>query len=850
MRRSAPAWICALWLVAAGADEPRPVRPGGGYVPPPFTPVVVRDSSVTVRDRQCDLSGLVPRPAAVLTSAEVLLDGRPLAPPAPTWVLRTPAVAVAERSWKEGGLPVSARQTVEYDGFVTLDLTLGPGSVRSLAITLNYAPAITELYHVPRIAQTWAGRWPERMVFPDDREQPGDSIVGVWGGNETAGLAVYFGTRRDWHGDEPAVVLRRDGRGPGILEVRPISTPTTWDRPTTYRFGFIATPVKDYPAEHLGLYSAVTRRPALSVYASRLVIWNDLSDRYATFVTNDPARDAERRELVAALHRQGKKVLAYTTYMHVEQGAVPLPEDWPLLGDDGRPRAHPIGGGRGDARRVFLAASPGWIDWKLKDLEHALDAYDIDGVYVDTSYLITPMFNPAAGLGWTDATGRHIPDYPVWSMRAMWRRAYELFCRRKGEACIYAHHKGGCPAALAAFTSAFCDGEQYTKVQSIGNLTLDAARAQLAGRTIGVRGFLIDEYFRSADYGTRAQAGWDNPTETAMIAFLNDLLPTGYPGDHPLLEMLALRDDLGLDRAVWTPYHDPRQAWRLDGAPEVAISSYRTGAGDTVLMLGNPARQPGHGRLVGPEADRAGRVAVRIDLFSRLGRRSEETPGYRWEPVDPDRIELGRRTMAVVAFIREPGSRPRFAGQRGFVAPVASIRTVPLPPGAVLVAGFDDPDWQLLYDDGKVYATGDQPVDTAAALRVEPKPQRGSASLLHTFGTPPDWRGYGELSFWVRPTAELPVARFAVRLRVGQDYGPFLARLEPADGALPPGQWTRLRFALGDALRDRVRMVRIYYGRGGTPGRFDLDELVVWPGGARPVGQGTMDQLDEGQVAD
>ncbi len=846
-----------LCLVVApmGAEtfETAPVRPtGGDYVPPPFTPIVVKDSSVSVRGRPSDLRGLVPRPAAVLSAAEVRLDGQPLAPPPPKWVVKTPAVAVAERSWKAGELPLTARQTVEYDGFVTLDLTVGPGSAKELAVTLTFAPEVSELYQVPRFSQTWAGRWPERMTFPNDQMAPGENVVGVWGGNETAGMAVYASTYRHWRGEGPRLVVRRDGNGPGVIELHPVSTATTWDRPTTYRLGFVATPVKEYPADHLQMYSTATGREAIDELVSRQLIWASLSDHYATFVTNDPAGDERKKAMVAEIKGKGKKALAYTTYMHVEEGAVKVPDDWPAINPaDGKVIARSIGGAQAELNRVFL--SPGtesWVQWKLKDLEYAIDTYGIDGLYIDTSYIIMPLWNPVQGMGWRDSAGNPVPDYPVWSMREIWRRSYELFCRKKGEACIYAHHKGGCPAALAAFTSAFCDGEQFTG-QSIRNLTLDGVRAQVSGRPVGVRGALIDQYYRSSYYGARERSQWDNPTESAMLTIVNDLIATGYPGEHPNRELFALRNDLGLTTAAWTPWFG-QSAWRLEGAPEVAVSSYATAAGDTVLVLANPTWEPRAGKLIGPAAAREGRAPVAIDIFSRLGRGSAATVGYRWEPTDPDRVALGRRTMAVVAFVKEPDRRERFAAQKGFVSEAKVARKNPLPPGAKLVSDFDDPDWSLANDDGTLSVTREAPVDSGAALRVEPKPQHNAAALMHSYATAEDWREFGTLSLWLRPSQPFPVRALDVKLRNAHQYGPSLKLTShKVQDILPAGQWTKLRYAFGDVPRERVMLLRIYHHRGQLcPGPFFLDEVILLPQGAEDARTGQHQTQDDGPVPD
>jgi len=482
-----------------------------------------------------------------------------------------------------------------------------------------------------------------------------------------------------------------------------------------------------------------------------------------------------------------------------------------------------------DRNRVFLCpGSRDWVEWKTADLKTAVDRYGVDGFYVDTSYIILPCANALHNHGWADEDGNRQTDYPTWSMREVWRRAYETVCQARGRAIIYAHHKAGCPAALAAFTTAFCDGEQYTG-QSIRNLTLDAFRAQDAGRNMGPLAIFINEYYRSANYGLQKKAKHHNPTETLMLTLIHDVLPTGYPGVHPVRELMALRDDLRIADAAWKPYYAPDASWRLDGVEGPVVSSYTTSRGDVLLVVGNPTDEAARGQLVGPAAALRGRTFVAIDVLSRLGRSSAGTPGYRWEKASPTQIEVGARSFGLFAFVRNPQSLPGFAGQHGFIAAQTSRRQKPVPPDALLVSNFDDPDWVLVNDDGEITTTDAEPVDTARAMRVVPKPKHRAAALLRSYPEPQNWSAYGALTLWVRPQRPLPARALQVRLRDAHGYGPALKLATPAlTGVLPAGEWTELRYVFGDVPRHHVRILRVYFHRGELcSGPFDVDEMML-----------------------
>ncbi|MBM4048148.1 MAG: hypothetical protein FJ279_23850, partial [Planctomycetes bacterium] len=156
-RKLLTALAIALALpAAAGAEswETAPIRPEGGqYVSPPFTPLALAANAVSCLGRAYDLTAAVPVPTVagrpLLLEAAFTLEGMPLTSPTPTWTVKTPAVAIAERTWLAGPLRLALRQTIEYDGFVTSDLTLAPAEgvarISDLALRLKHRPETSTL---------------------------------------------------------------------------------------------------------------------------------------------------------------------------------------------------------------------------------------------------------------------------------------------------------------------------------------------------------------------------------------------------------------------------------------------------------------------------------------------------------------------------------------------------------------------------------------------------------------------------------------------------------------------------------------------------------------------------------
>ena len=821
--------------MAGESFETAPVRPeGSNYVPPPFVAVQPESTGVVCGTRQYDLAGPVPLPTVnghpVLTGGLWTLDGQPLTPPSLKWTLTTPAVAIADRTWTQGAVRVTLRQTVEYDGFITCDLTLAPAegtaTVRELLLQLIYRPERSAIYHIPANSTTPAGLWPAKSEIDQ-------LIPGVWGGDETGGLACYIGSQRSWRGPSPRIVVSREQGGSGQILYRLVAEPLALSAPVTFRLGFIATPVRVPESRHWQMYSVANGSDDLQRYVTRNRIWTAMSDHYATFSTNDPKRDAQKNALIAEIHEQGKRAVAYTTYDHVEHGAVEVPPVWLMLSAKGKSQVSPISPRDPNSRRVFCCpGSSAWVEWKTADLQSAIQRHKVDGFYVDTSYIIMGCTNGEHGHGWVDNQGQRQVDFPVWSQREIWRRAYEMLYQQRGHAEIYAHHKGGCTAALAAFTTAFCDGEQYTS-QPMKNLTLDGFRAQIAGRNMGPLGLFLCEYYRTQHVGRPEKAGHHNPTECLMYCLVHGILPTGYPGEHPVRELLSLADDLQLFDAAWSPYYAPDSPWKTSGAEGLAISAYRTARGDTLLVVANPTYADVQCGLTGPTDATADRTFVVVDILARLGRHSHTTAGYRWEKGDPGHVAIGARSVGVFGWIRQPESLSAFAHQQGFAGSDAQhVRRTPVPEGATLLDDFEEPDWNLASDEGNLSTTDREPVDTKCAMRVQPRPKHNAAALMLRFDDPQNWSTCQGLSFWIRPDKDLPVRAFDLRLSNDGRYvaGSTLVSHRPAD-VLPACKWTEVKYDFGKTPRQNVDILRLYFHRGELcSGPFDIDEMLLLGG--------------------
>jgi hypothetical protein len=241
---------------------------------PPWTPVTYKDGTFGVWGRtmtagQAGLPSsivtqgreLLARPAELL--AETASGERLVAVAGARKTVGKPVAhrAVVDNTATMGGIAVTSRVTVEYDGVYKMELTLDPKQpvdLKSLQIVLPFRSDAVNYVHGSGegirygfssmfLPEKGNGRLWDSTRVDGQPMKVGSFIPYVWIGSTGGGLAWFADSDEGWvpNNKVPAIEIRREARGTSTdLILNLVSEPFTLDAPRTITIGLQASPVK------------------------------------------------------------------------------------------------------------------------------------------------------------------------------------------------------------------------------------------------------------------------------------------------------------------------------------------------------------------------------------------------------------------------------------------------------------------------------------------------------------------------------------------------------------------------------------------------------------------------------
>lgn len=223
-------------------------------VPPPFQPVQARDGKLSVWGRDYEF-GLSAFPRQIRSQDRELLVRPPQfrckaggqtidiatlkATPGtsfPDAVSRLASAPVGE------GGSLSMKTTVEFDGFVRIDLTLIPAEplvVDELTLTL---PLVAELGQ-----SLMTSNGATSNIVPLQEHFSAAFIPYVWIGNDSMGLAWTAERDQFWRPQPKRTLEVLAGQDEALFRVNLIAETCTLTEPVTFSFALMATPVRPIP---------------------------------------------------------------------------------------------------------------------------------------------------------------------------------------------------------------------------------------------------------------------------------------------------------------------------------------------------------------------------------------------------------------------------------------------------------------------------------------------------------------------------------------------------------------------------------------------------------------------------
>jgi len=569
-------------------------------------------------------------------------------------------IAVFNRVFTGGGLRLAMRTEVEFDGMIRFDWSVSSrrrARVESLVVEIPIAADRA------RYLYTFPGKWgtaQNASAFPSGGAAF-PFVPYLWVGDEERGLAWFCESQENWFtGDaNRAVEVSPEGER-AVIRLHMVSAPvamlpaggaggqsmtglgTEADAQTIqglrYTMGLQATPVKpvvkdawDYRTVVMGLDQPRSEENITLDYdPSRLDKYVEagiraviIFEQWTNFEGHAiPADRVKLKRLIKASHDRGLDVLLYFGFLISD-----LAPEWKEFGKEciiipkgGYPVFHYRPQPDQSAWKVCLRSV--WQDMVVAGVARVMDELDVDGVYLDGTVAPFGCSNTLHGCGALRPDGAIAPSWPIFAVRNVMRRIYQVVQSRKPGGQVIAHNSTCMTIPSVAWATSTWDGEQFqtmTKASELAEqLSLDAFRAEFMGRQWGV----------PAEFLCYSNA---IPFKNAWaITLLHDvpIRPVRFDEEVPLISALwRVMDDFGRKEAEWLPYWRNAEYVR-SSPPGVLVSLYRHRENGVLAVLSNVTR-----RKVSAEArfdmERLGLHGRRVSVSDALTGRRVDARGGR-----------------------------------------------------------------------------------------------------------------------------------------------------------------------------------------------------------------------------
>jgi len=517
----------------------------------------------------------------------------------------TSSVATVSASAKAGGLALTARHRIEYDGLIRTDWKLAaPAGVRLEALTVEIPFASADAKYL---------YCNDTLMYNahDPTWKTGSLAVGVsmsaftpfvWIGDEEGGMEWVCESARNWLNAAPAKAIRViKNATSATLRLTLVDHPVDLAAGETldYTFGLQASPVKpmerdgwddrivtttiiNYGKDYAGLLNKkVGDTPVLDYYAQagvRAIIICNWSKTLA--YTRPVGHEEELRALVKECHARGIKVIPYFGYQISE-----LAPEWPDFQQDvvklpaqSSPDRYP---GEDPQIMHVVCLRSMWKDFLADTISRLIDEYDVDGAYIDTAIHPYPCMNVDHGCGYLDKEGILKPTVPLFGVREAMKRLYAVIKSRKPDGILDLHVWDSMNLPALAWGTSYWDGEQMfgiTPDRWKEGLPLDRFRAEFMGRNWGVPS---DFLYTILGLGYR---------HSLAITLLHDVPIRPLGGSKADLDLISslwkLREAYGVKEATFLPYWKNADVITVQPA-ECYATLYRHPKNGVLVVLSN-----------------------------------------------------------------------------------------------------------------------------------------------------------------------------------------------------------------------------------------------------------------------
>ncbi len=412
----------------------------------------------------------------------------------------------------------------------------------------------------------------------------------IYVNGDNCGLAFIFRDDEKFEIAEKdrAVEFIKTENGENILRFHLLDrTPSVWDidvqdvnkmldmPPITFRFGVIATPVKEFKNDgfyernlHIDCFKKIPKKVNYDEFLAGEVVegsgeigydrlarlgvkvlylhekWNDIQN--SPFLTE--ATVLRAKTIVRECHKRGIKVIPYFGYEFSSLSPL-FPEHseefWQKHSD--YPYAwywyrYPY------QRDICACLGSDWSDYLYKGLTKIYDEIGFDGLYFDSTVRPAGCKNITHGCGYIDSDGNIQPTHPVWEIREFIKKIYAFVKSRGGTVNI--HGCGAANMAVVYYQDSLWEGEIFQGPFLQGKLLEmpeGMLRGQFTGRDTGSPVYSLC-YSKDGVWSFRS---------AAALYLLHGSVPKPVDIGEPLEQMSKIWDILDkfpLNDAAFKPY--------------------------------------------------------------------------------------------------------------------------------------------------------------------------------------------------------------------------------------------------------------------------------------------------------
>ena len=430
----------------------------------------------------------------------------------------------------------------------------------------------------------------------------------LWLGGDDCGFGFFCESDKNCQpSDSGRLIEVLPDKNGWVLRIRLLdSPPKVWGdnytegygvfEPLTYKFGFMATPVKEFP-ENPYLEKMFHPDCFVKVKGNYIDFLRDKNrfDRLVekgvtTLVLHEKWNKAQNspelseftakqlREIVDECHKRGIKVLTYFGYE-----VSTILADWGKIGEKSEIKnekgEHFFGGWyRVPFQRDYsVCYNSEYSDFFVDGIVKIVDEFNIDGIYLDSTSMPKLCANTAHGCGYYDEDGELHGTYQILAIRDMFRRIY---CEMSARGCVINLHSFGCLNFTALpYVNGTWYGENLQAAYIKGSdkdMPLDYFRAEYTGRNMGVPVEFIA-------YENRPVWNFEN---AAAMSLIHGILPRPNDIEHPLdlmSEIWRVIDSFPVSKSEWCPYWkgDERLS---DARAKCSYYKYTTPDGDRMYL--------------------------------------------------------------------------------------------------------------------------------------------------------------------------------------------------------------------------------------------------------------------------